>query len=232
MGESLRRLLREGIRMQLTRLTACAALLALTTGGAPHANRSAVPLRTLVVHGQRLAFGLPPTRGDGDGDGDRSGGSNRERRRAGSRTVIARRRATTGTRSRRRTCRPPWRGWRRWIWRFWRVKRAPPSRSGTSAAPSIRPAPRPSSPSRRTTGRSWWRPARGASSAARPGGAPGSGTPTPSTATSTASWSARSRRPGSPRCPISTIPGSTSAATAAPPGRPPGGCRRSSASSR
>jgi hypothetical protein len=63
--------------MQLTRLTAgTVLLLALTAGGGHFAGRSAAPLRTVVVHGHRLAFGLPPAAGDEDGDG---GGSRRER---------------------------------------------------------------------------------------------------------------------------------------------------------
>jgi photosystem II stability/assembly factor-like uncharacterized protein len=68
--------------MRFTRLTAgTALLLAFVGGGVPHSDSTPAHLRTIVVHGQRLAFGLPPTRGDddGDGDGDRSKGSQRER---------------------------------------------------------------------------------------------------------------------------------------------------------
>ncbi|HEY0555368.1 MAG TPA: hypothetical protein VGG20_13985 [Thermoanaerobaculia bacterium] len=64
--------------MQLTRLTAgTVLLLALTAGGGHSARRPAAPLRTLVVHGHRLALGLPPAAGDGDEGG--AGDSRRER---------------------------------------------------------------------------------------------------------------------------------------------------------
>jgi photosystem II stability/assembly factor-like uncharacterized protein len=53
-----------------------ALLLALAAGSARHPGRSAPPSHGFLVHGRRLAFGLPPTRGAED---DETGGSRRER---------------------------------------------------------------------------------------------------------------------------------------------------------
>src|SRR5437588_5460 len=78
--------------MRFNRLTACALLLlALAAGGGHFARRPAAPLRTLVVHGHRLAPGLPPAAGDGDEDG--AGDSRRERL---ARWIAGRHRAAPG----------------------------------------------------------------------------------------------------------------------------------------